>query len=170
MTNTIAPQALNRASQSSSRSITSHCPGKSQIWKLTKEELETSIFDILVVLARKRVSFGDNFLNTTFSIDDLPLLKIETTEKLVKYNERYLHVWSCYFNEITEIKCKINKLYYLLALCFKINLEVCNLQVFLVQKSPMGAVSSVFKWSIGPPGVLLHKSNFISCCAGCQQL
>ena len=52
------------------------CPGKSQIENLTNDEFEMSSFVILLVLSRKRVSLGDILWNTTFWIEDLPLLEM----------------------------------------------------------------------------------------------
>ncbi|KAG7271385.1 hypothetical protein CRUP_019930 [Coryphaenoides rupestris] len=56
-----APVPVKIMSSSNVGSKKSTWPGKSQIWKLTKELPERSSLWILLVLSRKRVSFGDIF-------------------------------------------------------------------------------------------------------------
>lgn len=70
-----APVPRKIISQSKVGSKKSIWPGKSQIWKLTKELLETSSLQILLVLSRNRVSLGDILWKTTFWMEDFPLLR-----------------------------------------------------------------------------------------------
>lgn len=70
-----APVPRKIISLSNVGSKKSICPGKSQIWKLTKELLDTSSLQILLVLSRNSVSLGDILWKTTFWMDDFPLLR-----------------------------------------------------------------------------------------------
>lgn len=74
MTKTKAPHPPKIISESKVGSKKSICPGKSHIWNWTKLELDMSSLMILFVLSKNSVSFGDILWNTTFWIEDLPLL------------------------------------------------------------------------------------------------
>ena len=71
----MAPQLSKIFSDSKAGSKKSIWPGKSQMANWMKVELAMSSFTIWFVLSRKSVSFGDILWNTTFWIDDLPLLQ-----------------------------------------------------------------------------------------------
>jgi hypothetical protein len=80
MTKTKAPQPPKIISESKVPSKKSICPGKSHIWNCTKLEFEMSSLMILLVLSKNSVSFGDILWNTTFWIEDLPLLNKSHTK------------------------------------------------------------------------------------------
>ena len=52
-----------------------HTHSHTHTWNWTKELLLMSSLTTLLVLSRKRVSLGDSLWNTTFEMDDFPLLQ-----------------------------------------------------------------------------------------------
>ena len=92
MTKTKAPQPPKIMSESKVASKKSICPGKSHIWNWTKLEFEMSSLMILLVLSKNSVSFGDILWNTTFWIEDLPLLNKSHMKKNIVIGKHYYEV------------------------------------------------------------------------------
>lgn len=67
-------------------------PGKSHIWNCTNDEFEMSSLMILFVLSKKRVSLGDILWNTTFWIEDFPLLAHKNITMIIIFNIPPLHL------------------------------------------------------------------------------